>query len=74
MDEIETIIKDGMGRIESSIKFEWTGGFEPKFFEDWLRTTLLNYKQVVEGNARAQGYRDGYNEASKLCEALTHHK
>ncbi len=37
---VEKFLEEARGRIASSIRYKWEGGFEGKFFEAWLATEL----------------------------------
>lgn len=39
-DIIDSIIEHAEHRIDSSIEYNWTGGFDKKVFLDWLRRTI----------------------------------
>ena len=52
-------------RIESSRKYDWTGGFEPEFLADFVLShfhqKLLSLKESMEGEKKPQKY-ESYEE------------
>lgn len=50
--DVEEIVKEAQERINNARKFNWTGGFEQVFFEDWLRTTLTTL--LTEADRRVE--------------------
>lgn len=44
-NKIEEMVEIAKERLKSSRKYNWTGGFEQRFFEVWIQETLT---QIVE--------------------------
>lgn len=76
MNNKEELREELLGRIESSRKYDWTGGFEPEFLANWFINILslreqelwdkIQKKKIITPNQApyfSEGEMDAYNQA-----------